>query len=140
MSYVSASMKRNDKGFVEGNDVFVWECIDHKHVLKKYPGIFEFYIEHEDGEYTSIFNEKLKKYTFDSHSEFMQARKLLTKEKNIRLYESDISADTKVLSQHYYNATSPDLNICLWDIEVDYRTMSFGDDYTCRVRKKIKVS
>jgi DNA polymerase elongation subunit (family B) len=138
MSYVSASMKRNEQGFVEGDDVYIWECIDHKHVMRKVPGLFEFYVVHEDGEYKSIFNEPLRKYEFDSYNEFRQARKMLTVERGLKLYESDISADTKVLSKLYYNAKTPELNVCMWDIEVDYATQSFGDDYSCKVRKKPK--
>lgn len=138
MGYISATMKRNDKGFVEGDEVYVWECIDHKHVLKKYPGVFEFFMKNEDGEHTSIFNDKLKKYEFDNLRDFRAAKKMLIEERGEKLYESDIGVDTKVLSKYYYNQPAPDLNIMLYDIEVDYKSQTFPDETVVKIRMKPK--
>ena len=134
MTYISAIMKRDDKGFINSDEVLVWECIDGKNVLKRYPGVFEFYVRKEDGEYTSVYNEKLTKYEFDTYTEFRQARKYLLQEKNLKLYESDISPDTKVLSKHYYEKPSPKLNVLLYDIEVDYKTISYGNEFVAKAR------
>lgn len=134
MTYISAIMKRNDNGFVTGDDVLVWECIDGKNVLKTYPGIFEFYVKKEGGPYRSVFGDQLEKYEFDTFQEFRQAKKYLLQEKKLKLYESDISPDTKVLSAHYYEKPSPKLNVLLYDIEVFYRTRSFSDDTVVKIR------
>jgi hypothetical protein len=134
MAYISAIMKRDDRGFINNDDVLVWECIDGKNVLKRYPGVFEFYVKKEGGSYTSVFGEPLEKYEFDTYTEFRQARKYLLTEKNIKLYESDISPDTKVLSKHYYEKPAPTLNVLLYDIEVFYRTRSFSDDTIVKIR------
>lgn len=134
MTYISAIMKRNENGFVTGDDVLVWECVDGKNVLKTYPGIFEFYVKKEDGPYKSVFGDYLEKYEFDTFQEFRQAKKYLLQEKKLKLYESDISPDTKVLSAHYYEKPSPKLNVLLYDIEVDYATLSYGGDYIAKAR------
>jgi DNA polymerase elongation subunit (family B) len=127
-------MKRDDRGFINSDEVLVWECIDGKNTLKRHPGVFEFYVKKDDGEFTSVFNEKLTKYEFDTYTEFRQARKYLLTEKNLKLYESDISPDTKVLSKHYYEKPSATLNVLLYDIEVDYKTISYGDDFVAKAR------
>ena len=128
-------MRRNEKGFAVGDDVLVWECINKKNVLKIYKGIFEFYARNEIGEHKSVFGETLQKYEFDTFDEFRQARKYLSKERNIELYESDISPETKILSKYYYEAETPDVNVFLYDIEVDYKSASYDDDYVARTRK-----
>lgn len=135
MTYISATMRRNEYGFTTGDDVLVWECVDNKNILKQYKGIFEFYSRHEDGEYTSVFGEKLIKHEFDTFEEFRLAKKYLLNEKKVDLYESDISPDTKILSRHYYEAQSPKLNVLLYDIEVDYSSVSYDDSFVARVRK-----
>ena len=135
MTYINATMRRNEKGFAVGDDVLVWECINKKNVLKIYKGIFEFYARNEIGEHKSVFGETLQKYEFDTFDEFRQARKYLSKERNIELYESDISPETKILSKYYYEAETPDVNVFLYDIEVDYKSASYDDDYVARTRK-----
>jgi DNA polymerase elongation subunit (family B) len=40
----------------------------------------------------------------------------------VKMYESDIPAEVKILSQYYHNAEIPKLNISFLDIEVDYNT------------------
>lgn len=135
MTYINATMRRNEKGFAVGDDVLVWECINKKNILKTYKGIFEFYARNEIGEHESVFGETLQKYEFDTFDEFRQARKYLTKERNIELYESDISPESKILSKYYYEAETPEVNVLLYDIEVDYKSASYDDSYVARTRK-----
>ena len=136
MSYVSAVQLRNEKGFAEGDDIYVWECIDHKHVRKTYKGIFEFYTEDEDGDYNSIYGTKLKKHEFDTFSDFRMARKMLKEERGMKLYESDISPDTKVLSKYYFNKEAPTLNVLMWDIETSNFAESFSDNHIVDIKIK----
>lgn len=133
MSYISAEMDVNAKGFVDGSDVHVWECVDKKIIHKKYPGVFAFYEQDDFGEYQSVYGERLTKYEFDSLADFRVARKEKLN-RGIKLYESDISADNKVLAAHYYNQPSPTLNVAFYDIEVQYRTQSFDDDFVVTVK------
>jgi len=117
MSYISAKLDRKT------NKVLVWHSENHVTTCKRYPGIYEFYIADKDGEYVSVFNEKLKKYSFDSYYEFEEAKKFLIDEKRIKLYESDIDIEFKVLSKLYYKQPAPKLNITMYDIEVDYNPL-----------------
>lgn len=114
MSYISAVQKQDT--------VLVWERLDkNTRVCKTYPGVFEFYVAHPKGEYRSIYDEPLKKYEFDTYSDFRDARKYLIDEKHVKLYESDINVPIKVLSKYYYKVPTPTINLTLYDIEVDYR-------------------
>lgn len=97
----------------------VWERIGGKRVTKKYPLELYFFIESPEGSYTNIYGEKLKKLTFDSFSEYNNAKKSF-KDRGVQLYESDIPVEQKVLSKHYYQAEVGSLNTTLFDIEVDY--------------------
>lgn len=111
MSYISA--------WRMGNDVLVWERTEQGRITKQYKGIFEFYTQHHDGEYTSIFDEKLVKHEFTNWFEFNDMRNMFT-QGHVPLYESDIGPEMKILSKHYYNAPTPKLHFTMWDIEVDY--------------------
>jgi DNA polymerase elongation subunit (family B) len=137
MSYISAFMPRNKKGFIDGDEVHVWECVNHKNTLKKYPGIFEFYVEHASGEYTSIYGKTLKKFEFETYRDFTESRKHLLN-RGIKLYESDISVDRKVLAKHYYDMRehAPDINLTLYDLEIDYCSISYTDEtLSIKIRK-----
>lgn len=119
MSYISAWRK--------GNDVFVWERTEEGRKTKTYPGIFEFFHRDDNGDHLSIFNERLSKREFSNWFTFNEARKPYTENAEL-LYESDIGPELKILSQHYYQAEVPKLNLTLWDIEVDYDpTKAFAD-------------
>ena len=114
MSYIAALHRRTD------NEVIVWERTNGKRVVKHYPAPLYFYTEHEDGQFTSIFGKKLERQDFSTYDEFYSAKQKL---KRLRLYESDITPDIKVLSEHYYNAELPNLNVTMLDIEVDYNPL-----------------
>lgn len=111
MSYISA--------WRMGNDVLVWERTEQGRITKQYKGIFEFYSQRHDGEYTSIFDEKLIKHEFTNWNDFKDMRNMFT-QGHVPLYESDIGPEMKILSKHYYNVPTPKLHFTMWDIEVDY--------------------
>jgi DNA polymerase elongation subunit (family B) len=135
MTYISAFMPRDEKGFITEDVVYVYECINHKNILKKYPAIFEYYTKSERGEYTSIFGESLTKIVYNSTREFRIGKKeaLGNGEK---LYESDIQPETKVLMEHYYGKPAPDLNVLFYDIEVDYVSRKYNDNDIVTIRTK----
>lgn len=111
MSYISAWRKQND--------VFIWERIDGKREMRTIPGIFEFYAPSKNGKYKSVFGENLEKFEFANWFRFNDAKKQF-QQRGVRLYESDIGAELKVLSERYHDVKAPDLHYTLWDIEVDY--------------------
>lgn len=118
MSYISAIFRRSD------DEVLVWERNNGVRELKKYPAPLYFYTESNTGKYVSIYGKKLDRQDYYSWEEFSNARNKLNR---IQLYESDITPDIKILSEHYYNVTPPKLNITLLDIEVDYNpTIGFA--------------
>lgn len=135
MTYISAFMPRNEKGFITEDVVYVYECINHKNILKKYPAIFEYYTKSESGKYTSIFGETLTKVVYDNNKEFRLGKKEAI-ENGEKLYESDIQPETKVLMEHYYGKPAPDLNVLFYDIEVDYVSRKFNDADKVTIRKK----
>lgn len=98
----------------------VWERIDkNKRIIKNYEVPLYFYVENNKGEYTSIYDKKLSKCEFNDFSEFYRTKEDL-KNRNVKLYESDISAEYKVLSENYYGSDINELNISFYDIETDY--------------------
>ena len=111
MSYLSAI--RN------GDKVLVWERDKDGRELKTYDAPFYFYVEDPNGECTTIYGKKVTKYVFDEWSDFTLAKKKCL-EKKMAIYESDIPPDLKVLSEKYYNAIPPKMNVTFADIEVDY--------------------
>ena len=111
MSYLSAIRS--------GNEVIVWERQDGKRVPVSYPAPFYFYVEDPNGEHTTIYGDKVTRYDFDEWKDFTTVKKKCVDEK-MKLFESDIPPDLKVLSKEYYGADAPTLNITFLDIEVDY--------------------
>lgn len=118
MSYISAIRDRDE--------VRVWERKNGKRELLTFPAPYYFFTEHKDGEYVSLFGQKLMRHDFDTYQEMMQARQECESNR-IQMFESDIPPELKVLSEHYYNKEAPTLNVTLLDIEVDYnRELGFS--------------
>lgn len=113
MSYISAQQQKNN--------VLVWERIDPSpegRIIKQYTAPHYFYVSDPNGESTTIYNTKVKKYTYSSSKEAYEAKQKFQNEQ-ATLWESDIGCDQRILSQYYYNKPSPKLNTTLYDIEVD---------------------
>lgn len=129
MTYIS-TIRKKDK-------VLVWERNEKgSRVLKTYDAPYYFFYEHEDGDYTSIFDTKLIKVTASTNDEFKSLKERY-KSKGYRLFESDISAELKIISKHYYQAKVPKLHNTYYDIEVDIKFASFDDNYKVKIRKKV---
>ena len=113
-NYVAAAMD------FKTDQVLVWERTDPAvRVLKRYPAPRYFYVPDEDGEYTSIYGEKLKKIETESGDEWEAALRLYPA--RIR-HESDIQPLFKVLMNEYYRVPNPVLNFAFIDIETNVRT------------------
>jgi len=111
MSYISAIRKNND--------ILVWERTNDGRVLRRFPAPFYFFVEDPKGKYLSIFGDSLSKYEFTTQEEFQKALSEW-RNKNVRIFESDIPAELKLLSKEYYNVPAHALHITFLDIEVDY--------------------
>lgn len=112
MSYINA--ERID------NKIYVWERIDPAtRVVKKYELPLEFYVEDQKGKHVSLFGDKCSKLEFDNQEEYNYARQQFERS-SLKTFESDVALEFKVLSKHYYQVPSPNLNVTFLDIEVDY--------------------
>ncbi len=113
------------------NEVMVWERTATGRVLKTYSAPWYFYVRDDGGEYSDIYGGKLSKLEFDNYKDFKDARDSY-KYRGEKTYEADISAESKILSELYYNSTdNTEDHISFYDIEVDYdRTqgMANGDN------------
>ena len=111
MSYIAA---RRDN-----EDIIVWIRDESGRYPKRAKAEFYYYIEDPKGEYNSLYGHKLTKKTFTTNKELFEAR-TIAKFNGDRVFESDIPAELKHLSKHYYNVKAPKLHVALLDIEVDY--------------------
>jgi DNA polymerase elongation subunit (family B) len=111
--YISAALSKDYK------KVVVWERIGKSRRRKEYDADFSFFVQHPEGEYLDIFDNKLKRMQFDTFRDFIEAKKL-NKSRGIKMYESDISLEQKILSEHYHGKLVGDINVTFFDIEVDY--------------------
>ena len=114
MTYISAQVTENKQ------NVIVWhrdEKGDRDYRIFKAP--YYFYYPNEKGEYVDIHGKKLSRIDFPTYRDFKEAREEF-KRNDIKLYESDIGPEFKILSQHYYNKPAGRLNVTFLDIEVDY--------------------
>jgi len=107
---------------VKGDDVIVFErstTKDSPREKRVYRAPFYFYVADDDGEDETIFGNKCTKFEFASQKAYFGERKRLM-ESDFELFESDITADLRILSTEYYNVPAPKLHISFYDIEVDY--------------------
>jgi DNA polymerase elongation subunit (family B) len=112
MSYVDALFVRDDDVIkvVERNE-------QGKRVYKEHPVRYTFYYPDPRGKFTSIYGEPLSRVVCKNSKDF---RKELAVASHKELYESDINPIFVHLSETYLNQEAPKLNICFFDIEVDF--------------------
>lgn len=112
MSYISA--------ITRDNKVVVWERNEvGERVTRDWPAPYYFYYDDPDGQYTTIYGTKVSKYECDTGAEMYGAKKKFAG-KDIKLWESDIPPEMRLLSNRYYGKPAPKLNVTFFDIEVDY--------------------
>lgn len=83
---------------------------------KTYNPPYYFYIPDENGEYTSLFGDKLIKAEFDSKNMFEEAKRHFPVK-----FESDFQPVKRLLMDRYYGIPKPVVNYAFLDIEVDYK-------------------
>ena len=81
----------------------------------KYNPPYYFYIPDEEGDYESIWGDKLIRAEFSSRDEFEAAKKQFPVK-----FESDFTPLKRVLMDYYYDRPAPLVNFAFLDIEVDY--------------------
>lgn len=114
MTYISSLLTEDKK------TVKVWlRNNDGDRIVKRYSAPYYFYIKDDDGSYKDLYDNPLTKLEYNEPIEFFTARKKYIEE-NIKLYESDIKPEYKVLSEHFYGSDIGSLNTTFFDIEVDY--------------------
>jgi DNA polymerase elongation subunit (family B) len=112
--YISAQVTPNMK------EVLVWERTKAGRVTKRYPAPYYFYVQDEDGEYSDIHDNKLRRLDFADYNSFKEKRDRYLNFGE-KVYESDIAVDQKILSEYYYGKENTvDSHISFFDIEVDY--------------------
>lgn len=83
------------------------------------PAPLYFYMKSEEGEYTSIYGDKLKKISFTEYEKYKNSREMF-KNAGHELFESDISIENRFILDHYSDKKMviPKYNIYFIDIEV----------------------
>lgn len=112
MSYISTR--------IHNGDVLVWERHNPNiRTVKTHEAPHYFYIPDKNGKYKTIFDTPVSKVEFKTSKEAWQAKQKYT-DNGIKMWESDIGPELRVLSNRYYNIPAPNLNVSMYDIEVDY--------------------
>lgn len=119
MSYISTK--------VQGNEVLVWERTNTgERITQTYDAPYYFYIDDPNGNHVTMYNTKVSKVSFDNSKDAYQAKQSYIKQ-NVRLWESDIGPELRVLSNCYYNVDAPKLHITHLDIETAYdKKLGYG--------------
>lgn len=112
MSYVDAihNTRKNVVHVIERNN-------KGERVVVDYPCEWSFYYDDPKGKYQTIFRTPVSKFSSESKKEFQREMGIRS---NKRIWESDIKMVNKTLEKHYLNMSSPTLNVCFFDIEVDF--------------------
>lgn len=116
MSYISAQLTSDDI-------VTVWERRDDgDRVAVEYSTkeFYYFYVKDPDGTKRTMFGDKVSLVKCRSRRDMNQMRDAAIKADPKGVFESDIPPELRVLSNHYYEKTPPNLNVSFFDIEVDY--------------------
>lgn len=113
----------DNRNYVAGWQDFRDDCVvvlerDENGTLyrKKYNCPYYFYVPDEDGDYVSIYKDKLKRLEFETKQEYDTARR-----SHAIKFESDFTPLKRVLMDEYYDKPTPKVNFAFIDIEVDYK-------------------
>lgn len=112
MSYISA--------ITNGDNVIIWERREGepREKLQRSAPLY-FYVDDDDGKYTTIYGTKVKKLEFKTQSQYRNAKNKCT-DTGTRMWESDIPPELRVLANEYHNVPAPQLHVSFYDIEVNY--------------------
>jgi len=88
-----------------------------RNVYSAHPNYVYYYVDPE-GTYTSIFGDKLKKFSTLKKREFEKALEA-AKDRGLQIFESDINPLYRFLEEKYPENDGPPLNVSILDIETD---------------------
>ena len=111
MSYVDAYWDR------ERDIIHAVERVNGKREYKEFPAKYLFYYADPKGNYESIFGDKLTRVVCNTSKKFNTEKKIYSHK---RLFESDVNPVFRCLSDNYDPNSTPELNLALFDIEVDF--------------------
>lgn len=101
-----------------GDVVFVTERINGVRKIRTYPAPFYYYIEEDDGPYTSMFGKKLSRINCATHRDF-QDQLNYCKLNGITTYESDVRIEYKLLEKEYCDKEIDPPHVLFVDIETE---------------------
>ena len=111
MSYVDGFLDR------DRDVIHVIERINGKREYREFPARYTFYYPDPRGKFTSIFGDKLERVICNTGKKFNTEKKI---HGHKRLFESDINPVFRCFADNYMDKEAPKLNICFFDIEVDF--------------------
>ena len=112
MAYVDAIHDR------DSDRIFVVERgTDQKRHYKEYPANYTFYYPDPKGKFRSIYGTPVSRFSTRKRSEFEKERRIHSGKD---LFESDVNAVFRCLSDNYLKVEPPKLHTCFFDIEVDF--------------------
>lgn len=121
MSYISAATIKDS--------VIVWERDGDERRTNIHTPDYYFYVDDPDGKYLTIYDTPVSKVKAKNSFD-MKSKKESFERAGIRVWETDISAEMRILSNLYYGKPAPKLNITFLDIEVDYdKNVGFAGVY-----------
>ena len=119
MSYIDAFLDR------DSDRIHVVERVNGERKFTEFPAKYVFYYPDSRGKFTSIFGDRLEQVVCNSGRKFNTEKKIHS---HHQLFESDINPVFRCLADNYDPSVSPELNICFFDIEVDFnKELGFAD-------------
>lgn len=122
MGYISAALIKEE--------VMVWERDENDvRITHPYTPEYYFYVDDPEGIYTTIYDTPVSRVVCKNYFDFKE-KKTAFERAGIEVWETDISPEMRILSNHYYGADVPKLHITFLDIEVDYdKNVGFAGVY-----------
>tara|TARA_B100001094_G_scaffold68400_1_gene64709 strand:- start:6180 stop:8843 length:2664 start_codon:yes stop_codon:yes gene_type:complete len=112
MSYIDALYKKDE------DKVYVVERNEKgERVFVDYDARYVFYYPDARGKHRSMTGEVLQKIQCSTQKEFIKEQRIRS---NKKLFENDINPVFRCLEENYLGKESPKLNVCFFDIEVDF--------------------
>ena len=111
MSYIDAYFDR------ARDQIYVVERINGKREYTDYPARYVFYYDDLKGKHRSIFGTQVSRVSTKQNKDF---QKELAIHKGKQIYEADINPIFRCLEDNYIDREAPNMNVCFFDIEVDF--------------------
>lgn len=104
---------------VEGDKIYIIEKDkNNNRVIKEDYLDYVFYTLDDYGQHKTIFGERCTRHEYNSKGAFFAAMKQYPKES---IYEHDVNHTFRYLSKNYDFDAMPELNVAIYDIEVEFR-------------------